>query len=250
MALIDTLRELFLIDQQVRGLESRMDGARKHVVGQQAKLEVLRRQYATVSEQLHKVQATEAGFENEANAFDDRITKLRDQMNSVKTNKEYSALLVEVNTIKADKTKVDDKAMELLTQVDSLKKQVEQFETQIAEVEKVKAVAEKELEARRAEVGQQLDEVKRQRAEAAAKVPADVLAVFDRLAESHDGEALAPITQNDPREMEYTCGGCYMSLPPEVVNRLYSTSDKLVRCTSCSRILYLEKSMKEAMGSK
>ena len=81
-------------------------------------------------------------------------------------------------------------------------------------------------------------------------VQAEVLATFDRLADNFDGEAMSPVIQEDPRDMEFTCGGCYMSIPPETVNKLYSTQEKLVFCPSCRRILYLEKSMKESMGSK
>jgi predicted nucleic acid-binding Zn-ribbon protein len=250
MPLTDVLKELFLIDQQVRGLESRMDGARRHVQAQTAKIATLNKQLATLTEQHRLAQATQAGFENEAAVFEERVTKLRDQMNAVHTNKEYSALLVEVNTAKADKAKIEEKTLDVMTQVEGLKAQVDQVKATIADYEKVKAVGDKELADRQAEVGEQLAEVKTRRAVAAAHVPADVLATFDRLADNFDGEAMSPVIQEDPRDMEFTCGGCYMSIPPETVNRLYSTQEKLVFCPSCRRILYLEKSMKESMGSK
>lgn len=249
MALTDALRELFLIDQQVRGLESRMEGARRHVAAQQTKLDQLTRQQNTLLDQLRQVQAAEAGFEKEAAALDEKISRLREQMNSVKTNKEYSALLVEVNTFKADKAKHEEKALELLTQVDGLKKQVEQVAGQLAEVQKIKELGERDLGARRAEVGEQLDEVRRRRTAAAANVPGEALSLFEKLSDSTEGEAMAPVQLDDPRRMEFTCGGCYMSVPPEVVNRLYA-AEKLVQCPSCRRILFLEDSVKEAMGSK
>jgi len=80
-------------------------------------------------------------------------------------------------------------------------------------------------------------------------VPAEALHVFDRLAETYEGEAMAPVIEEDRRRMEYICGGCYMQIPVEKVNLLIS-SDELVRCSSCARILYVESALKQAMGAK
>lgn len=247
--LTDALHALFLVDQQVRGLEGRLEGARRHVNAQQNKIDQLQRQLHELQEQLRATKAHEATAEAEADDFEQRVEKLRQQMNSVKTNREYSALLVEVNTLKTDKAKVEERALELLQQVEQLQEEIKQVELKLAEQEKIKQVADRELASRTGEVGEQLEALKAQRAEAASKVPRDVLAVFDRLAESLDGEAMTHVVQEDQRRMEYTCGGCYMTLPIETVNQLYST-DKLVRCPSCTRILYLDQEVKATLGSR
>jgi predicted nucleic acid-binding Zn-ribbon protein len=248
MSLNDALRELFLVDQQVRGLSRGLDSAKAHARGQQAKIDQLNRQLTELSGQLRQTQATEQNFENDANAIDARINRLREQMNSAKTNKEYSAFLVEVNTLKADKAKIDERALELLGQIDTFKAKIADLKTRLAEQEKIKAMADEDVKRRQAEVGDQLARLKAQRDEAASKVAPTELAIFERLADSMDeGEAMAPVNQEDPREMEFTCGGCYMSIPVERVNQLV-THDKMVRCTSCTRILYLSNEVKESMG--
>ena len=247
MTLHDDLHELFLIDQQVRGLSGGLNSANSHARSQQAKIQQFTAQLNELNGQLRQTQATEQNLENDAASIDARITKLRDQMNAAKTNKEYSALLVEVNTLKADKSKIDDRAMELLGQIDKLKSQIEAVTAKIAEQEKIKSHAEAEVARRQTEVGEQLQELQRRRAVAASKVPPTELGVFERLADTLEGEAMAPVQQEDPREMEFVCGGCYMSIPMERVNQLYN-ADRMVRCTSCTRILYLSQEVKESMG--
>lgn len=247
--LTDALHTLFLVDQQVRGLESRLEGAQRHVNAQQTKIDQLSRQLQELKDQLRHTQAQEASAEAEAEGFEQRIEKLRDQMNNVKTNKEYSALLVEVNTLKVDKSKVEERALALLTQTETLQEEVSQVEGQLADQEKIKRVADQELARRTEEVSDQLEALKAQRAEAASHVPPDALAVFDRLAETTDGEAMTHVVQEDARRMEYTCGGCYMTIPAERVNQLYS-ADKLVRCPSCGRILYLDQETKAGLGTR
>jgi predicted nucleic acid-binding Zn-ribbon protein len=247
MSLNDALRELFLVDQQLRGLSHGLDAAKAHCRSQQSKIDQFNRQLTELTGQLRQTQATEQNFENDAASIEERINRLRDQMNSAKTNKEYSAFLVEVNTLKIDKGKIDERALELLGQVDTLKAKIEDIRTRLAEQEKIKAMAEQEVAKRQAEVGDQLAVLKTQRDAAAAKVSPSELAIFERLAESMEGEAMAAVQQEDPREMEFVCGGCYMSIPVERVNQLV-TQDRMVRCTSCTRILYLSSEVKETMG--
>ncbi len=50
--------------------------------------------------------------------------------------------------------------------------------------------------------------------------------------------------------MEYTCGACFMSLPIQVVNATLTSKDKPVVCSSCDRILYATKELKEALVPK
>jgi len=247
MGLNEALRNLYLVDQQVRGLESRLEGAEKRVRMQQVKLEQLHQQRDELASQLRHAEAHAATLENEINSKDAKIAQLREQMNSVRTNKEYSAMLVEVNTLKADRGKIEEQALELMGQIDAYKEQMAALEGQVAEQEKVKELAERELADRHAEVKEQLERVKAERAEAASQIPPEALGAFERLAETYEGEAMAPVIEEDRRRMEYVCGGCYMQIPVEKVNLLLS-QDQMVRCSSCQRLLYLEPELKEAMG--
>jgi hypothetical protein len=249
MTKYDALHELYLVDQQVRGLQSRLDAASTHVRAQTNKLDALKKQLTDLADQHRQAHASEANLENEIKSIEQHINKLRDQMNSAKTNKEYSAFLVEVNTFKADKARIEERALELLGESDKLAERMNQLKVQVEDQQKVKTHAEGELEKRRAEVGEDLDRLKAKRQTAAAAVPGDALAVFEKLADDTDGEPMAPVEQDDPRRMDYNCGGCFMSIPVEVVNRL-ATQDNLVLCTSCGRILYLAAPMKQAMGIK
>jgi len=242
------LYDLYLIDQQVRGLSRGLNAAATHVKSQQAKLDQLNAQLAEVNDQLRHALAAAGSLENDAAAVSQRIDKLREQMNSAKTNREYSTFLVEINTLKLEKGKVEEQALEQLTRADKLKADVEALQSKVIEQQRIKAHAEQKLAERRAEVGDQLEQVKAKRETAARQIPANALVVFERLCETTDGEALAEVTREDPRS-DYTCGGCYMALPMERVN-LLATTNELVRCPSCARILYLATETRAALSEK
>jgi predicted nucleic acid-binding Zn-ribbon protein len=219
------------------------------VNAQQTKCDKLTQQLNEVDAHLKKTQAVASDLENQANACEDRILKLREQMNTAQTNKEYSTFLVEVNTFKADKGKLEEDALERMGDIENLQEKVAELQAKLDEQHKIKTVAEQDLQTRTAEVQEQLDEKKALRAEAATKISPDDLIMFDRLAESHDGEAMAELSLEDKRRMEYCCSGCYMSLPVEVVTRLVP-KDTVVPCPSCGRILYMGKELREEMGIK
>jgi len=248
MGLNDALRTLNLVDMQLRGLDNRLSGARRHAKAQEAKQRQLVQQSEEISDQLRKAQASAAGLDNEIAAANDRVNVLREQMNTVKTNKEYSAMLVEVNTLKADRTKLEDQALEIMGQIDAFEAELAGITSAMTEQAKITELAQKELADRTAEVSEQLEQLKAERIDAAEQVPAEALGIFDRLAETYDGEAMSPIIEEDRRRLEYVCGGCYMQIPVERVNQLASSADDLVRCPSCTRILYLEPELKETMG--
>ena len=248
MGLTQDLYELYLVDQQVRGLSRGLNAAASHVKTQQGRLDQLNRQLAELNDQLRHAQAAAGNLENDAAAVNQRIDKLREQMNAARTNKEYSALLVEINTLKIEKGKVEEQALEHLTRADKIKADAEAVAEKVAEQQRVKAHADKMLAERQAEVGDQLAQVKAKRETATRQLPPQALAVFEKLSEGTDGEALAEVTREDPRS-DYTCGGCYMALPMERVN-LLATTDEIVRCPSCTRILYLATEMRAALSSK
>ena len=249
MSLQAKLYQLFLLDQHVRGLSTRLNAARARQKAQQAKLDQLSQQQRELSEQFKQVAAKAANLEREANDVETRIGLIRTRMNSVTSNKEYSAMLVEVSTIKIEKTKKEDEAIKQMEERERVGSQVKDVEAKIEEQRKLVAGAEKEVGDRLSEVGQKLDEVTKQRDAAAAELPENAMAQFKRAANTHDGDALASVVEEDRRYHEYSCGGCYMGLPAERVNSLMTKRDDIICCPSCGRILYVGDELKSSLAA-
>ncbi|MEQ9460129.1 MAG: C4-type zinc ribbon domain-containing protein [Phycisphaeraceae bacterium] len=232
----------------MRTISERLGGAQRRRDAQKKKLERLAVQESELGDQSRKQQATVTGLEKEVAEIDERVEKHRAAMNTVTNNKEYSALLVEMNTLKIEKNKLEEQIIKDMEQAEELKTQHATLAEQLENQKKLVERAEEDVVEARAEVGDKLDEAQAERDKAAADVPPDVITAFERLSEAYDGEAVCAVEEQDRRRKEYTCGGCYMSLPVEMVNSLIMRRDEVLTCPSCRRILYIKETLKEAIG--
>lgn len=240
------LLRVFLVEKQLRGLRSRLTGAESFLRDQESALSKVdaRRQEAEASLKQARVRA--ADQEGEVKRLDTRLEAIRAQMNSAQTNKEYKAFLTEVNTLKAERDRLETVALEYLAKADELGKQIEALQGERGERERVRGVASSEREDRHREIKDRLAELTAERAALSKDVPGEAMAVFEKLLSQRGEEAMAPVEVHDLKRGEMNCGSCMMSLPLDTVSGLVSKG-KLTRCSSCQCILYLEDATRDSM---
>jgi predicted nucleic acid-binding Zn-ribbon protein len=215
-----------------------------------------RRQLREIPSQLHEIQAV---FDKKKARLHQLETKAQEQerlkkakeldlkskeadmvkadgvLMTLKTNKEYQAKLFEIENLKADKSILEDEILKTMEEMDKINQEVAAEKTVLAEEEK-KYLAEKaKVDAAIAAIQDQAQAFETKRREAMQGIDKEPLALYERIVENRDGLALVPIAGN-------ACGGCFMSTPPQVVNKI-RMYDELVRCERCARLLYLQEEM-------
>lgn len=250
MSLHDQLRELDGLDRQLRGLKARSESAQRRHTAQAGKLQQLQQQHKELDEEVKATRAHAHTLEKQSQDLDDQVEKLRTQMNSVRNNKEYSALSIEVSNAKIDKGKLEDQALEQMSRVDELLVRQGELAAKVESQQKLVNASKKEVDEARAEAGDRLEAAQRERDALAASIDDEPLAEYEKLAHENEGEAMAQVEEQDRKRREYTCGGCYMTLPVERVNALMRGQDRIVTCASCGRILYLGNELRSGIGSK
>ena len=60
-----------------------------------------------------------------------QVEKLRTALNTAKTNKEYAAILTQINTFKADNAKLEEEVLKIMQDVDAVKAQAEKISVQV-----------------------------------------------------------------------------------------------------------------------
>ncbi len=250
MSVTEKLLRVFRADQQLGGLQGRLRAAEKFLDEQTRLLAQIDAKRDAVNAQFRLAQAAAANHEGEMARFDAKIESLREQMNSAKTNKEYKAFLTELSTFKAEKSNAETAALEQMTKLDELKKQVAELDTQRAEREKVQKVAQEDRAKRAEEIKDRLNQLTTERATLVKEVPADALAIYTDLVRRLGDEAMAAVQELDRRRHEYSCGSCQMAVPVETVSALIrgtAPNAPLVRCVSCGCLLYIEKEVADRL---
>jgi len=59
---------------------------------------------------------------------------------------------------------------------------------------------------------------------------------------------MAPIEEHSRRHMEFSCGGCQVMLPMELVSAILGRT-AVTQCSNCGAILYMEDALRESMST-
>jgi len=238
--MLAALQQLQSVERQLATVRSRLDARRNAVAAQEKRIAQLQADWKALHDKAMTRRRDADRLELDLKTREEQVAKLRTALNTAKTNKEYAALLTQINTIKADNAKLEDEVLKIMQEVDGIRAQGGKVEESIRAEEKRLEETKQSGDAEVARLSGMMEELKQKRAEAAAAVPGEALAVFDRIAETYGGEAMAIIEVHGKRAPhDYVCGGCFMALTAEHANAL-RTRDEIRRCDNCGRILYME----------
>ena len=203
---------------QLDELETKFMGFSAVVESQREQLEDLRKRRKEKDNQLRMGQET--------------LKRTRERLLEVKTNKEYQSILKEIETLETKNSHMEDEIISLLEELDVFEKGVKtkeaDLDVQRRRYEEDKAKMEEELNS----IAKELDLCARKGGEIREKIPADMLRKYEQIKNATRGVAVVSVWKE-------VCGGCHMSIPPQLYNELQK-SQVLITCPNCSRIIYWE----------
>jgi len=237
-----TLEEL----RRLQAVEMQLAAIARNRETKALQVELRQRQIRRIDEKLqeHHRKARECQMRLDALSLDiaareEAVGKHRQALNKAKTNKEYAAILAAMNTEKADNTKVESVVLKLMEELQEMKAAGTAIEHEKTKLLEQATAAEEALRAFDVQSQQERDELFASRKAFAGKITAAAIDIFNRVAQRHEGEAMAPVTKLRPKRDDWACGGCNMKVALEVINAL-QTRDDILLCNVCGRILYLD----------
>ena len=188
-----------------------------------------------LEESKKRLQLDRKNQEGELQVKDEAIAKANVQLSQIKNNKEYTAKISEIESIKADRSLIEERIILAYDEADKIQEEVEREKATVSEEEKryldSKQAVEKEIK----ELEVQIGNLQAQRKDILPQLDKNLLQRYDRILENKEGLAMVPVDRA-------ACGGCYMNVPPQVINDIKKYED-IVCCEVCSRILYLREDM-------
>jgi predicted nucleic acid-binding Zn-ribbon protein len=163
----------------------------------------------------------------------EKIAKLKDQLFLVSNNRQYDAMMAEIDHIKAKLDEDETLNLELLEEKETLEEQVKTQEADLVTLSKDLHERRDQLEKMIKESADQKKVLEKDREEALKKVDSGLLRHYERVSKARNGLAVVNIEGAG-------CGGCGSNVPPQKLAEV--RSGKAVRtCDECSRFLYWKK---------
>ena len=175
-------------------------------------------------------QEARRNLEKDVAVYQGRLTKFKDQLSLVKTNKEYQAMQKEMSVAEHEIGDHETHMLERMEEADGLAAELKTSESALKSEQAEIARDRQALDAERVSTAADLERTTEERAALAAQVSPEALAIFERIAHGRKGQAVA-------EAREGLCTVCHVRLRPQIFNQA-RRNDSIVQCDSCTRILY------------
>jgi hypothetical protein len=173
------------------------------------------------------------GQESELQDKKEIIEKYKRQLNGVKTNKEYSSLLKEIDETNAKIDFLEEKIIGEMLSADDIEKEINAASKKAEEVQAELSRKKEVIFQEKDKAEEKLKDLEAEREELLPKIPSDQMKLYKQISRIKNGIVLSPVT-------EEFCTMCHMRVRPQMVNELIAGT-QIITCENCGRILYYVK---------
>ncbi|WP_205855919.1 zinc ribbon domain-containing protein [Phytoactinopolyspora endophytica] len=213
---------------------------RRKTLPEVAEVETLAAEHARLGDALVVAQTAVSDLEREQKRADSdveqvRTRKSRDQKRldsgQVSSPKELESLQKEVESLNRRQSELEDTELEIMERLEQAQNEVDSVNNQREKTgERVREV-QGSRDAQWAEIDKESEDARTRRAELAAQLPEDLLALYEKIRASSSGIGAAALRRR-------MCEGCQMQLDPAELTRIASFAPEVViRHDECRRIL-------------
>lgn len=221
----------------LQDLDTAAEAVRRRLAELPAAEQAAARSVATAAAEVERVTALLAAnqhsrrdLEKQVALVDTRLARFEDHKAAVKTNQEYTALLHEIATAKAEKDALEEQILGLMEGADAIGLELTTVKKQLATAERAAAAERAALTAERSAKDAELARLSADRAGKTIGIDALTLAKYEQLLKQRKMVAVARMDKE-------ICTACHVRLRPAVTQTIRRNSE-IVVCDSCQRILY------------
>lgn len=229
---IKKLVEIQKLDAEIYDLNKEIKEKPELIDQLKEQFEVKKARLKGLEDKAKNVVVSRKEFEIELQSKEGVIAKANSDLNQLKTNKEYSAKIKEIEGFKADKSLVEEKILRSYDEADVIHAEIDKEKVVVAEREKEYLAKKKEIEDAMNILKDRVKVLTSQRNVFAPDIDPSILTQYERILGHKEGRAIVPVNGS-------SCGGCFMNVMPQTLNQIKMKAE-LIRCEYCARFLYLE----------
>jgi len=183
-------------------------------------------------EEIDTLQKNRKAIESEVQGENDHMAKAKTKLPAVKTNKEYTAILSEVDAIKKKVESLEDKELEIMEVLEDKQKGLPAIEKKCKEedshFQEYKTKKADELD----RVTKEMNPLLAKRETVKSQIDTVIFQRYEKVAKSRGGKAVVSLQEN-------ICQGCFQQILPQMVINV-KVGESIHQCSSCLCFLYWE----------
>ncbi|MEZ5360400.1 MAG: C4-type zinc ribbon domain-containing protein [Candidatus Zixiibacteriota bacterium] len=226
---LELLLKLQNIDYDLGELERSKEYIPDMMENLRKEVEDSKSRFDTLQSELSSAKVEQKDIDLTVQQKQERLKELQGHMMAIKTNKEYDALVAEIDKLKDDISQLDSRGLELLEKIESHEKEINGLQEQLESIEKVNGEQLNSLQEQIDSVGAKISNKQKEREELADQVGKRARSVYERIRKGKGGAAVVAVKKR-------ACGACYKALPPQKIQEIRK-GEQLITCDSCGRML-------------
>jgi hypothetical protein len=228
---LQTLIDLQGLDSRIAGLEAELARLPLQIEETQRSVAEARKAVDDLKGKLDSTKKDIRSKENDLESSATKRAKCEARLYEVKTNKEYSAVLAEIEGIKQEKAKIEEEILTLMESQERLAVEIREVESRLRGREAEGTLEEAAVRSRLQTVETDLALVRGDRESLVRQLPRDLLASYEKLLRHLANLAVVQVLPGG------ICGGCRVTLTPQRIQEVKQQS-ALYTCESCGRYQY------------
>ena len=164
------------------------------------------------------------------NLLNDKVNKLKDQLFLVTNNKQYDALMGEIDHLKSQRTNYENELIEYMEEKETTLVDIKTMTTDLDSLSENLVIRREKLQSVIAESAEEKLSLEKQRDESIKDIDQSTLSIYSRVIEARGGLAVVKLEGS-------ACGGCGAHIPPQTVSEVRAKSN-VHTCGVCGRFLH------------
>jgi len=227
------LRQLQEIELAIKELQYEMDSIPQQMQRIDYKIEELRRLLEEEKKNEELSQKKRRQLEANLEDLQNQRSKYKEQLLQVKTNKEYQAMLREIENIEEEISQKETQILIEFEKQDEIGERIKETEQNSIQQKLIGDKEKEKLNQKMKELEEECQKLMKHKSFYEDKLPKDLLDTYNRIKLVRDGIALAEVRDS-------ICQVCYVRLPPQFFNDI-KANKRLFTCSNCNRILYFKR---------
>ncbi|MBI2820605.1 MAG: hypothetical protein HYX74_00135 [Acidobacteria bacterium] len=227
---LEQLVQLQAIDLQIKELTCQHDDIPRQTESLEIEVSRAERNLEEILGATERLRKQRRVLEDDVELLRAKLSRYKEQLMSVKTNKEYTAMLHEIDGCSKEISSKEDEVLAIMEQMEAHERTIEEEQQAFALRQEWFKKRQAEVQQHAAALAAQMQSLQQDRNRVLAGISETLLNLYGRIADARKGVAVAEVRNQ-------SCQVCHVRLRPQMFNEI-KKNERIITCESCNRILY------------